>query len=211
MKSKFIFLPVILFIFLTISCQNSIDETIISSSLDYGKLSKDEDFNAVVQILAKQQIELKITEENSKKIGNWSKHDLDINSVDINEVSEILGYSNVEIFRSDLKKLESLGNKLRIKYPDLSKSQEVIHQAVIRSNAFKEMSTKNLRVMRCDKAMLAACIAGAYGTYVVVITSNCPGAAVLGPWGVGACIAGASIAYGAGLYTCGQSYGCNNE
>jgi hypothetical protein len=193
------------------SCQNTFDDTMEESSLNYVKLSKDEDFNALIEILTKQQTGLSTNKDNSAKLEEWTGSNPDINKVDINEVSKVFGYRNVVAFQNDLKSLEGLSKKLKMKYPDLNKNVEMINNAVMRSPYFENMSNRNLRIQGCDRAMLGACMAGAYGAYVVVMTSNCPGAAVLEPWGVGACIAGATITYGAAIYSCGHGYGCNHQ
>ena len=163
-------------------------------------------------------------EENLEKLTNLLKKGDSLDNQDFLEISRLLGYSDVELYKNFLYEQKALGDKLREKFPILvqqtNEQKNQLFKNAIQESTFIKKNYANLKEGGgdgitedtgsggCDRGLLGACIAGAWGTYTVVITSNCPGAAAFGPWGVAICHTGASVAYGAALYTCDRNFGC---
>ena len=180
-------------------------------------LSKDVDFNNLLNGIGKIEEHLSAKSqgnsfESLKKFDKLISKGTNLNEADLKEASTLLGYSDVSFFVNDLKENQKLGEKLMAKFPSLknNSSQKLISEAVNQSFSNRNNNLSRFRVLGCNRKNLGICMAGAYGAYTVVITSSCPGSIVLGPWGLGACVIGVTIAYGAALHTCGESFGCNN-
>jgi hypothetical protein len=230
MKKILLLVTLVLILVGIFSCQHSQLDTPTDEPFSSSTLSKDTDFNKMLlginnlerQIIAKIETSSSLKrEQDFKKLISFLNKGDNLNNQDLIEITALLGYSDVDSYKKFLIEQKNLGEKLREKFPSIElKSIEEKNQLF--KSAIQESAIQSSTLIKknsapsmgddggnCDKPMLAACMAGAYGAYVVVLTSNCPAAAVFGPWGVTICAAGASITYYAALYTCGRTYGCN--